>query len=236
VNELVTLNVDLGELPEEPEELYTLAHVANVACGGHAGDGASIRRAVQMCLAHGTRLGAHPSYPDREGFGRRRMTMTPEALRTEVAEQCARLAAVARSMSARVESVKAHGALYHEVQRDAATADALVLGATDALGTSVAFLGPRAGELASIATRMKVRYWREGFADRATRPDGTLVPRGDPGALVVDPARAAELARELAVRGDVDTICVHGDTPGAAMMARAVRAALDAWNRNARKA
>jgi UPF0271 protein len=223
----VLLNIDLGELPEEPEELYAYAHLANVACGGHAGDERSMRRAVELCRRHDTRLGAHPSYPDREGFGRRRMDIAPEALRASVAEQCAHLATIARESAEPIGFVKAHGALYHAARDDAALAEALLRGALEALGSGVTIVGPARGALAEAAARARLAYAREGFADRGTRPDGTLVPRGEPGALVLDPALAAARTRELAARGDVDTVCVHGDTPGAVAIARAVRAVLD---------
>lgn len=222
------LNIDLGELPDEDEALYGCAHVANVACGGHAGDTASMERAVRSCREHGTRLAAHPSYPDREGFGRRRVAMTPEALRASVTEQCATLAAIARPLAIPIERVKPHGALYHAAREDAAVADALVRGAVEALGAGFTLVGPPRGELAAAARRAGIAYAREGFADRATRADGTLVPRDQPGALVLDPAQAAARTRELAAGGEVDTVCVHGDTPGAVAIARAVRAALDA--------
>jgi UPF0271 protein len=219
------LNIDLGELPDEPEGLYASAHIANVACGGHAGDEASMRRAGELCRRHGTRLGAHPSFPDREGFGRRRMAMPPAELRATVTEQCARLAAVAGEAP---RYVKAHGALYHAAHADAAVAETLVEGVRAALGDRVAFLGPPGGELQRIIALARFDYLREGFADRATRADGSLVPRDQPGALVADPAAAAAQASALATSGRVDTVCVHGDTHGAEAIARAVRAVLDA--------
>jgi UPF0271 protein len=224
----VLLDIDLGELADEPEALYACAHLANVACGGHAGDEASMRGAVAMCIAHGTRVGAHPSYPDRAGFGRQPMQMAPEELRASVGAQCARLRDVAREAGVTLAYVKAHGALYHAARADADVARALVDGAIDALGTGITIVGPPAGELPAVAARAGVRYAREGFADRATRPDGTLVPRGEPGALVTDLVAAARRALELAAAGGFDAICCHGDTPGAVAIARAVRDALDA--------
>src|SRR5215472_11059427 len=124
----VLLNIDLGELPEESELFYEYANLANIACGGHAGDDASMRRAVQRCRAHGTLIGAHPSYPDREGFGRRSVAMSLDGLRESVAEQCARLAVIARDLGGAVLYVKPHGALYHDAGRDPALADAVVIG------------------------------------------------------------------------------------------------------------
>jgi UPF0271 protein len=222
------LNIDLGELPDEPEGLYACAHLAHIACGGHAGDDASMLRAAQRCRDHGTRVGAHPSYPDRDGFGRRAMTIAPGPLRTSIAEQCGRLATIARVLGVPVAFVKPHGALYHAARDQAPVAEAVVAGGVDALGSRVTVVGPPHGELAKAAARRRLAYAREGFADRAARPDGTLVARDQAGALVLDPAVAAERAREFAVQGGIDTICVHGDTPGAVSIARAVREALDA--------
>ena len=221
------VNIDLGELPDEAEALYECAHVANVACGGHAGDEGTMGRAVDRCRTHGARIGAHPSYPDREGFGRRAMSMDPDALRASVADQCAELARIVNAQGRTVDFVKAHGALYHAAHADDAIAEAVLRGARLSLGPNITVIGPADGALASAAARASLSYAREGFADRATRPDGTLVARGEPGALVVDPSAAAARARELAKVGRVDTICVHGDTLGAVAIARAVRDALD---------
>ncbi|HXN34104.1 MAG TPA: 5-oxoprolinase subunit PxpA [Polyangiaceae bacterium] len=223
----VLLNVDLGELPDEPEPLYTYAHVANIACGGHAGDDASMRRAVQLCRAAGTLVGAHPSYPDRDGFGRRALAIAPEALRASVKEQCSRLASIAGGAGAAVAFVKPHGALYHAATDQMALAEAVISGAAEALGEAVVVVGPRRGELAAAAGRARLGYAREGFADRAAMADGTLVPRGQVGALLTDPVVCAERVRALVSQRDVDTVCVHGDTPGAVSIARAVRAVLD---------
>src|SRR5262249_2132579 len=127
-----------------------------------------------------------------------------------------------------VRFAKPHGALYHASDRDAALADAVVGGVTRALGTGVTLVGPASGELARAAYRVRLAYLREGFADRGTRADRTPIPPGEPGAVVTEPSVAAARTRELVARGDVDTLCVHGDTPGAIAIARAVRGALDA--------
>jgi UPF0271 protein len=223
----VLLNIDLGELPDEPIELYACAHLANVACGGHAGDDASMRRAVELCLAHGVSVGAHPSYPDRAGFGRKAMTLPPEALSATVAAQCARLSVIAAGRGAAVGFVKAHGALYHAARADRGVANAFVAGVERSLGPRVTVVGPGEGELRSASLRAGFGYAREVFADRASRPDGTLVPRGEPGALVLNPRDAAARAEAAVHSGAAETICVHGDTPGAVAIARAVREALD---------
>ncbi len=221
------LNIDLGELPDEPEELYALAHVANVACGGHAGDAATVAEALRRCKAHGTRVGAHPSYPDRAGFGRTAMAMTADALRASIREQCLLLAKAARALAVPVTSLKPHGALYHVASTDPAVARAVLDGARDVLGARFVVLGPEGGALGTAAGDAGLAYAREGFADRGTRADGTLVPRGQPGALILDPSEAAAVARRLAASGRFETLCVHGDTPGAVAIARAVREALE---------
>lgn len=220
------LNVDGGEHDDEPLELYALADVIHVACGGHAGDDASMERVTRACAGVGTRVGAHPSYEDREGFGRRAKTVAPDVLAASIASQCSRLLAVAERVGVALVSMKPHGALYHAAHADDATAHACVEGALQALGSAIAIVGPAGGALERAARAAGVPFQREAFADRGVRADGTLVPRGEPGALVTDPAVAAARARELAAQGAVDTICIHGDTAGAAFIARAVRAAL----------
>lgn len=222
------LNIDLGELPGEDEQLYTLAHVANIACGGHAGDDASMRRALEACARHGTRAGAHPSYEDREGFGRKALDVTPEVMRGQVAAQCARLARLASGQGVPVRYAKPHGALYHSANASPALARAVVEGVVEALGRSVTVIGPGAGALRDAAREAGLAYAREGFADRGTLPDGSLIPRGQPGAVLTDPTRARDNTVRLATSGTVDTLCVHGDTPGAVELAREVRATLDA--------
>ncbi len=219
------LNIDLGELPDEPIELYALAHLASVACGGHAGDTASMRRAVASAQAHGTLVAAHPSYPDREGFGRRSLALSPDALARSVAEQCAALAAVVREGAGEpIVRLKAHGALYHDVARDPALRAAFLDGSARGLGVTPAqlvVLGPPGLEVAPA------QLLREGFADRGYGPDERLLPRGTPGALL-DAAHAARQAARLVREARFETLCVHGDSPDAVVTARAVRAVLDA--------
>ncbi len=198
-----------------------------IACGGHAGDADSMARVIECAVRRGIEIGAHPSYVDREGFGRRSLAIEPAELTDQVFAQCAALAGVAAAHGARVTLVKPHGALYHDASHDAPRAAAVIDGAVRALG-AIALIGPSWGApsnaLRDAAESRGLRYLREGFADRARRPDGSLVPRGEPGALLADPAVAAAQARALAHQ--VDTICVHGDSPGALAIARAVRAAL----------
>jgi UPF0271 protein len=231
----VDLNIDLGELPEEPEELYALATVVNIACGGHAGDAGSMARAVALALAAGARIAAHPSYPDRARFGRERLAMDEAALRDTVRAQCAALRAAAEAAGARVALVKLHGALYHDAASDPILARAALDGALAGLclrgsgpAGGIGVVGPPWGLLSDEARARGLGYAREGFADRAYTAEGRLVPRGVPGAVLTDPAACAAQAVRLAEAGGVDTLCVHGDSPGATAVAAAVRGALAA--------
>ena len=225
----VLLNIDAGESSEEPEELWALADVLNVACGGHAGDERSMSAIAAFCKHHAARhagpaLGAHPSYPDRTSFGRASIAMELGALEDAVADQCDALESIARAAGVALRFAKLHGALYHDACARPEIARACLDGVIASLGWEVSVIGPDTGALADVARELGLRYLREGFADRAARPDGSLVPRSEPDALIADPTRAASRALELARK--VDTICVHGDTPGAIAIARAVREAL----------
>ena len=221
------LNLDAGELDTETEELWSLFDVLACACGGHAGDAISMARVAAFCArsAHGSnhlvRLGAHPSYPDRAQFGRRSMTLEPRELARQVAAQCGALAEAAATHGIGVLMVKPHGALYHDAARDPAIAGAVVHGAIAALGDAIVIIGPATGALATETAASGLPYLQEGFADRRMRADGSLVPRSEPDALILDPAECAAQARRLLAH--VDTICVHGDTPNAIAIARAVR-------------
>jgi 5-oxoprolinase (ATP-hydrolysing) subunit A len=221
------LNMDLGEAPEEDDRLYLHAQVAHIACGGHAGDEASMRRALAACARHGTRVGAHPSFEDREHLGRRELAVAPEVLQAQVAAQCARLAQLAAEVGLAVRSAKPHGALYHAANGRPELARAVVRGVVEALGPGVLLVGPPSGALRDEAREAGLAYAREGFADRGTRADGSLIARGEPGAVVTDVALARDTARRLVLSGEVDTVCVHGDTPGALALAREVRGVLD---------
>lgn len=223
------LNVDLGELPDEPAALYAIATVVNVACGGHAGDRASMERALRSAAAQGARVAAHPSYPDRAGFGRARVVMPVAELARSVEGQCAELAAIGRRLGVAITTVKPHGALYHDAAGDPAITAALIDGCARGLGVAaITLVGPPRGALIEEAQRRGLAYAREGFADRGYRADGGLVPRGERGALIEDAGHAARQALELAASGAIDTLCVHSDTAGAVAIAGAVREALEA--------
>lgn len=221
---MALMNLDAGEHADEPEALWAMFDVLNIACGGHAGDDDSMERVVRWCVSAGCAIGAHPSYPDREGFGRRTIAIEPAVLEVSVAAQCSALAAIARRHARTVDYVKPHGALYHDAAAQGALARAVVAAAISALGDRITVIGPGTGALREAAAAHGLGYASEGFADRRMRADGTLVPRTQPGALLTDPAEAAAQARALA--GRVDTICVHADTPGSLAIAGAVHRAL----------
>lgn len=220
------LNVDAGELEDEPAELYALADLVHIACGGHAGDAPTMTRALGLAARAGARAGAHPSYEDRAGFGRVRLDVPADMLRAQLETQLRAIRRIADGLGVPLVSMKPHGALYHAATTDRATAEACVDATAAVLGV-VDVVGPAGGgALRDAAEARGLPYRREAFADRGVLADGSLVPRGQPGALVRDPAVAAARARELAARDDVDTICLHGDTEGAVAIARAVRTAL----------
>ena len=231
------LTLDAGERPDETEGLWSLFDLLNCACGGHAGDATSMDRVAAFCARSTVTLGAHPSYPDRPGFGRRsplqgvphanlaaRVREVAALVEPAVAGQCRALVDIARRRGVVVAAMKPHGALYHDANAHAPIAQALIRGAIDALGRGVTIVGPPAGALRDEAAQLRLLYAREGFADRRLRSDGTLAPRDDDDALILDPAEAAAQAAVLA--SSVDTIGIHADTPGAIDVARAVRAAV----------
>ena len=221
---MALMNLDAGEHDDEPEELWAKFDLLNIACGGHAGDAASMERVVTWCVRAGRAIGAHPSYADRPGFGRRTLAIEPAALAATVGEQCTALSAIAGRHARDVAYVKPHGALYHDAAAGDDLARTIVGAAADALGDGIVVIGPPAGALRKAAEARGLRYASEGFADRRMREDGSLVPRTEPGALLTEPTEAAAQARTLAAR--VDTICVHADTPGALAIAGAVHKAL----------
>jgi len=223
----VDLNIDLGELPGEPEELYALATVVNLACGGHAGDVASMKRSMALALRYGPRVAVHPSYPDREQFGRARMAIPLEMLFESLVEQVTTLSMVGAEMGVAMWGAKPHGALYHAAAEDPQLAAAMLDALVTAFPDGLVIVGPPGGQLQNASRARKLRYAREGFADRSYDKSGRLVPRGAPDDVLVDPSTCAEQALRLAQSGDIETICVHGDNPHAVAIARAVRAALE---------
>ena len=236
----VDLNADLGEGEElAAAELSVLGAVtsASISCGVHAGSPAAIRDSVAAAARAGVVIGAHPSYPDRAGAGRRHMDLSPRALAESLAEQVASLGALARAAGATLRYVKPHGALYNRLFADAALAD-VVAEVVRASGDLVLLL--QAGSAAlEAAAAAGVQCAAEAFADRAYLPDGRLVPRHKPGAVLGDERAVVAQALSIVVDGGVQAIdgtwvsisaasvCLHGDTPGAAELTVAVRRALE---------
>jgi 5-oxoprolinase (ATP-hydrolysing) subunit A len=222
----IDLNADLGEGCGDDEALLGIVTSANIASGGHAGDRATMEATVRAAIAHGVAIGAHPSYPDRAGFGRMQMERTPEEIFDDVLEQTRALANVADAQGARLHHVKAHGALYNVAARDRAVADAISR-AVRAFDPQVAVVGLAGGAQLLSARSHGLRAIAEVFADRGYRPDGSLIPRGQPGALIEDVDAAVAQALALAHGGAGETICIHGDGPRPVAFAGAIRAALE---------
>ena len=229
----VDLNADVGEGMDDAAILPYLTS-ANVACGFHAGDPETMDATVARALALGVRVGAHPGYPDRENFGRVRMEMPSGAIERLVLYQVSALEGFVGSRGGLLSHVKPHGALYHAAAHSAEVARAITEGVRRA-GGNLILVGQPGSILLEAGREAGLPVAAEAFADRRYRPDGTLVPRGEAGALLTDPEEAAEQAARLAGEGFVladdgsrvaiqaDTICLHGDTPGAPAIARRVR-------------
>ena len=213
----MNLNADLGEGAGADEAIMAHIDSASVACGVYAGSASITIATASRCRQLGVEVGAHPGYDDREGFGRRERPISAAEIEALVTFQVAALAAVVP-----IAYIKPHGALYHRCQHDPASADAV---ARVAKAHGVGLVGQPGLELLAAARRAGVPAYREGFADRLLLADGSLAPRTQPGA-VLDAATAAAQAVRLARSGQYDTICIHGDSDGAAAVSAAVRAAL----------
>ncbi len=229
----IDLNCDLGEGAGRDAELMPLVTSANIACGGHAGDEISMRAAVTLAQRHGVAIGAHPSFNDRANFGRKEWQLSPAVVYQLVTEQVAALA-----RHAPVRHVKPHGALYNLAARDPDVAGAV---ASAVAGIGGLILYALAGsELVRAGRRQGVRVAEEVFADRTYRRDGTLTPRSEPDALIVDESAAVAQVLRMVREGTVvasdgtvapivaDTVCVHGDGPHAVEFARRLRTELAA--------
>jgi UPF0271 protein len=236
----IDINSDLGEGAGTDALLMPLISSANIACGGHAGNESTMRETVALARRHGVVIGAHPGYPDRENFGRVPVPLADGELAVEVARQIRALQRVDPDL--KISHVKAHGALYNEAWRNEGVAKSIVAGvkAVFAAASDVAVYAAPDSALAEAALAAGLRVVREGFVDRAYETDGSLRSRKLLGALHTDPKVAAKQAlsfvREGGVRAHdgsflrlaVDTLCLHGDTPGAPAIASAVRSALTA--------
>ena len=234
----IDLNADLGEGGGDDVALLALVTSANVACGFHAGDPGLMARTVSAAAKAGVAVGAHPSFPDREGFGRRAMQRPPDAVYAEVLYQVGALQAVCRAHGARLAHVKPHGALYNQAAVEPELAFAIARAVRDADPGLVLVGLASSRPMREAAEAHGLRFAAEAFADRRYERDGTLAPRQATGALITLAADAAAQAVRIATRGEVmtadgsivslsaDTLCLHGDTPGAVELARAVRGAL----------
>jgi UPF0271 protein len=239
----VDLNADVGEsfgawsLGQDPALMKSITS-ANVACGFHAGDPGVMRATVALASEHGVAVGAHPGFPDLAGFGRRELQVAPRDVEDFVVYQIGALAGIAAAQGVRLRHVKPHGALFNMAVRDAALADAIARAVT-MIDKEMILFGLPGSELVAAGQRAGLRTACEVFADRAYQPDGTLVSRQQPGAVIDDGEtvvrRVIRMVRDQAVDAvdgsrvplTVDTICVHGDTPGAAELAARIRAALE---------
>jgi UPF0271 protein len=226
------LNADVGEgfgpyAMGTDEALLPFVTSVNIACAFHAGDPIIMERTVRAAVAAGVAIGAHPGYPDRRGFGRREMDLPPEEIEADVLYQVGALMAFVRAHGGTLSHVKPHGALYHRASRDAETAEAVARGVARA-GVSI-LVGPMGSvAMPKAAEAHNLRFASEAFADRRYDAGGELVRRDDSEAVLLLPVAAAAQAVEIGRDRKPDTLCLHGDTRGAATIARAVREALTA--------
>jgi 5-oxoprolinase (ATP-hydrolysing) subunit A len=240
----IDINADLGEGADAGHItrdllLLDLVSSANIACGYHAGNARTMAATVRAAEARGVAIGAHPSYPDIPGFGRRELGLSPAQIRFHVTAQVRSMTAICEREGARLRYVKPHGALYNRAATEKDVARAIVDAIHD-VDASLVLLGLASSEMQRAANARRIRFVREAFVDRSYRADGTLVPRGQPGAIIGDTrvavARAVALVRDGLLptenRGslqiDAESLCVHGDNPDAASLLRALRAGLEA--------
>lgn len=230
------LNCDLGE--GEPlkhtRALMRCITSVNVACGGHAGDVKSMTACAKLVKQHGVHLGAHPGFADRENFGRHQQEITPDELELLLLQQVGSFERICQIEKVRLHHIKLHGALYHAVENEAALAKAYVK-YVQRWSPRLIIYAKSGGLVTKQARNSKVRVWEEAFVDRGYQDDGTLVPRHSPGALIEDVAQAEQRVRQhqqsqciTSIDGQplplkADTWCIHGDSPNALPMARALR-------------
>lgn len=235
----IDFNCDLGEGCGDDAAILPLVSSASIACGGHAGDDGTMRATLRLCREHGVAAGAHPSYEDREHFGRRALPVPPDEVARMVRGQLLRLAAIAREEGVRLAHLKPHGALYNVAADDAAVADAIAA-TVAAVDPSLVLFGLSGSALTNAGTAHGLRVAHEVFAERGYDARGRLLPRGTPGAVIDSLDDAVAQVRRLALHGEVatrdghivplraDTLCLHGDRADAVAFARAVRYALQA--------
>jgi UPF0271 protein len=236
----IDLNCDMGESygawkMGADADVMPLVSSANIACGFHAGDPATIRRTVRLAVDHGVAVGAHPSLPDLQGFGRRAMKISAQDMYDLVVYQAGAVEAFARAAGAKLHHVKCHGALYNMAANDEALSEAMARAVRD-LGGDVQLYALSNSSMMDVAKKQGIRVLGEVFADRGYADDGTLAPRGTPGAMIEDAGKAVQQALGMVEGGFVmslsgkrvavapDTLCIHGDQPGAVAFAKALRA------------
>ncbi|MDR6538408.1 5-oxoprolinase subunit PxpA [Variovorax soli] len=234
----IDLNADLGEGCDNDEALLKLVSSANIACGWHAGDANTMRQCVRWALDNGVAIGAHPSFPDRENFGRSEMHLPPEEIVAGVLYQVGALAAIVKAEGGRLAHVKAHGALYNQAVKEPALAEGLCE-AVRRFDPGLRFFGLAGSGMIGAAQRAGLMPVEEVFADRGYMPDGSLVPRSRPGALIEDEAQSLAQTLSLvrdhrvtAIDGSVvkvnaQTVCLHGDGAHALAFARRIRERLE---------
>lgn len=230
----VDLNADLGEGCANDEALLQLVSSANIACGFHAGDAQTLRQSVRWALQYGVAIGAHPSFPDRENFGRTRMQLPPETVYAQVVYQLGAVAAMARAEGGVMVHVKPHGMLYNQAAVEPALAEAIAR-AVKAVDPALRLVGLAGSELIRAGEKLGLATRQEVFADRGYQADGTLVPRGQPGALITSDeqalAQTLDMVRHHRVRTlegtwaavQAETVCLHGDGEHALSFARTLR-------------
>jgi UPF0271 protein len=240
----IDLNADVGEGDREADQaLVPLVTSANVACGVHAGDAETMRATVVLATQHGVAVGAHPGYDDRDGFGRRPMKLTAAEINDLLLFQLGALDAIARDAGISLQHVKPHGALYNQAETDGALAVAIIT-AVRAFDRNLRLVGRAGSAMARAAAAAGHPFTPEAFADRRYQPDGSLLPRSLPGAVLTDPEEIARQVRSLITNGEVvandgshlsiafETLCLHGDTPGSAVLATRIRKELSALGVN----
>lgn len=240
----IDLNSDMGESfgawkMGNDEAILPFVTSANIACGFHGGDPATMRKTVAAALRFGVALGAHPGLPDLQGFGRRNMAITDQEAYDMMVVQIGALAGVAASQGAELRHVKAHGQLYNMAVKDEGLARALAQAVHD-VDSDLVFFGLASSDMLPIAEKIGLRVASEVFGDRRYMPDGTLCPRNKPGAMIEDVNESIRQVLQMVKQGTVtamdgtvvnvraDTLCIHGDQPGAAKFAKAIRDALAA--------
>lgn len=222
----IDINADVGELtlPNNDAGLMKAITSANIAAGFHAGNPTLLHHTIRLAKAAGVAVGAHPGFPDREGFGRREIHLTQQEVEDLVLYQVAAVAGVAAAEGLTIRHVKPHGALYNMAARDADLAAAIAR-AVAMFDRALILVGPPRSEILRLGEAAGLRVASEVFADRAYEPDGSLMPRSKPGAVIHDPE--VVVSRALTMVTAADTICVHGDTPGADRLAALLRARLE---------